>query len=523
MAHAWPVWPDSSGLFSDLPLARSTAITGVAINSSGPCTPPGKQGSDTFYPAWADDGLLYTPWTDGGLSARQTVGGGRAICAPSDLCASSCGPCGAGPNGTTTGAHGEPNNGSFVQQGWAIASGATESTMTFIRGGVFNGSSALPWQGRYPSASLVYKGVWYMGTYALAELWGNRQFPCKNWCVMGPFVGFRHSSDHGANWVEPRRQMASDFASYSAASNLFGEAGPQCLGQINNTVPRVTDACNDFMNPHDCSPYTCVGTWRGKVKMGAPHVVDLGRELAHARAADPDGKPRAYLIGHGATLEHQPHSWMQGSQVYLARTRGEPSVAVMTHGEHWEFYAGRRPGGDVRWATSVADAVPILSWENKTGATTLTYVPALRRFIMCVGTPAVRSGVGAMAGDFDTYLLESERITGPYRMITYLRSFGPQAYFVNLVSRLLSEEVETDTDGQRFVEGSMSYSANFGDLNHSTWPNPSNTTTADGGYRWTLLRVRLLLAAKAKSGERLTHAITSQPARRIELTGRFDL
>ena len=222
------------------------------------------------------------------------------------------------------------------------------------------------------------------------------------------------------------------------------------------------------------------------------------------------GPPRAYLIGHGASLEHQPHSWMQGSQVYLARTRAEPSVAVMARGEHWEFFAGHDHSvgnasriGRPRWVAEVADAEPIFTWENKTGATTMTYVPALRRFVMCVGTPTVRSGVGAMADDFDTYILESERITGPFRMVTYLQGFGNQAYFVNLVSRFLREVIETDDSatggGQRFLEAVLSYSANFGNLRHPHWPNPSNTTSDAGGYRWELLRVRLLLTTRAEA------------------------
>jgi hypothetical protein len=255
------------------------------------------------------------------------------------------------------------------------------------------------------------------------------------------------------------------------------------------------------MNAHDCSPYACVGQWRGKVKMGAPHIVDLGRELEHARHADSDGVTRAYLTGHGATLEHQPHSWMQGSHVYLARTRGEPSIEAMADRAFWEFFAGHRADGSPRWAASVDEASPILTWENKTGATTMTYVPALRRFVMCVGTPKVRSGVGAMADDFDTYLLESEHITGPFRLISYLKSFGPQAYFVNLVSRFfLSARVETDAGGERFVEGSLSYSANFGDQHH-VGPGPSNTTSPAGGYRWELLKVRLMLAGRRAKAE----------------------
>ena len=106
-------------------------------------------------------------------------------------------------------------------------------------------SDTAPYQGRYPCGSLFYEGTWYYGTYSLQ----NPSFPpnplpdCGNWCVQGPFCGFRQSTDKGASWHEPRLKMASD------RDNLFGESA------MNNS----------------------------KVKFGAPHVVDFGQELARAQ------------------------------------------------------------------------------------------------------------------------------------------------------------------------------------------------------------------------------------------------
>ncbi len=75
--------------------------------------------------------------------------------------------------------------------------------------------------------------------------------------MQGPFVGFRHSIDKGVSWVEPRIEMAKDFDTYKAADNIFAEKGPVCEdGQISG-APQ----------------YSCNGTWKGKVKFGAPHVV----------------------------------------------------------------------------------------------------------------------------------------------------------------------------------------------------------------------------------------------------------
>jgi hypothetical protein len=75
---------------------------------------------------------------------------------------------------------------------------------------------------------------------------------------------------------------------YSASDNLFGELGPICQGEI---VPSRAGSP---------SKYTCSGLWKGKVKFGAPHVVDLGQELEHS----PDGVKRAYMVGHGADKEY---------------------------------------------------------------------------------------------------------------------------------------------------------------------------------------------------------------------------
>ena len=48
--------------------------------------------------------------------------------------------------------------------------------------------------------------------------------------------------------------------------------GPVCHG----TIAKVFIGHSKY--PYD---YTCNGTWKGKVKMGTPHVVDLGHELEH--------------------------------------------------------------------------------------------------------------------------------------------------------------------------------------------------------------------------------------------------
>jgi hypothetical protein len=43
----------------------------------------------------------------------------------------------------------------------------------------------------------------------------------------------------------------------------------------------------------------------------------------------------------------------------------------------------------------------------------------------------------------NTYILESNEITGPWKLVTYLKDFGEQAYFVNIPSKFISLDGRT--------------------------------------------------------------------------------
>jgi hypothetical protein len=100
---------------------------------------------------------------------------------------------------------------------------------------------------------------------------------------------------------------------------------------------------------------------------------------------------------------------------------------------------------------------------------------------MCVtdGWPGVE--------DMNSYLLEADAITGPYRLITFMTKFGRQGYFLTFPSKFIS------TDGR---SAWLSYSANF----HKSYFG--NRTVADpvgSRYAWTLQEIKLLDAAGAAS------------------------
>jgi len=62
---------------------------------------------------------------------------------------------------------------------------------------------------------------------------------------------------------------------------------------------------------------------------------------------------------------------------------------------------------------------------------------------------------------FDWFLLESDTLTGPFRLVQYLRGFGPQAYFLNIVSKFADTSCSVDEAGNTVYEFWILYSANW--------------------------------------------------------------
>ena len=229
-----------------------------------------------------------------------------------------------------------------------------------------------------------------------------------------------------------------------------------------------------------------------KVKFGAPHVVDFGRELEHS----PDGK--MYICGHGASLPQAHQSWMQGDEVYLARVT--PTVEAINDVAQWEFFGGKVGqwnGTDDLWVKgNVRQAKPILTWHAHTGVTTMTWVPALKKFITCISTP---SFTPYTTKQFDTYFLESDSMTGPFKLVHYMREFGPEAYFVNIPSSFMDRTPKLTVGAGPSASVTafnafLSYSANFAFA--------GNSTPAGSGYHWVLQQFRFALGGRYAGGSR---------------------
>ena len=81
-------------------------------------------------------------------------------------------------------------------------------------------------------------------------------------------------------------------------------------------------------------------------------------------------------------------------------------------------------------------------------------------------------------------MLESDDITGPWPLIEFMKSFGPQAYLANFVSKFSAQNANTT---ERTFESMMMYSANYDPHTHT--PNPPNS-----GYHMNLQQSRFDLS-----------------------------
>ena len=187
--------------------------------------------------------------------------------------------------------------------------------------------------------------------------------------MLGPFIGFRTSHTRGETWTQE---------------------------------PALTPTNSIFKEETNGG---------GVIRVGAPHFVDFGKDMQHS----PDG--RAYMVAHGGVPSclHCPAGWIVGSAVYLMRTRSAPSPETINDADSWEFYSGNTSLGD-SWTPNVNESKPLFEWANHTGVTTITYSARLKRYLMCVST----SKQYVQEQLFDSYIMESAALTGPWRLIDYM-------------------------------------------------------------------------------------------------------
>jgi len=341
------IWPSQPP--SDIPFKQSEELVGILFTG----VHSDYRVADTWYPSWASDGNLYSPWTDGQTDGVGSSSGGREA---------------------TT--------------GQAVMVGNDPLNLRIKALGLTKGDP-YPYEGRYPCGSLVHNGVWYYGTYCLGPS-GSVEYDGMtwNWPVLGPIPGFRTSTNYGKTWTD---------TPHTPAKPLFPEPAR-------------------FMGP---------------VKIGSPKFVDFGKNMEHS----PDGK--AYLVAYGAE-ENDPKpryanlSWISGDQVYLARV--VPTIQNINDESKYEYFSGHDTRGNPIWSYDFEDIEPLLDWNNNMGCVTITYNAPLKKYLMCVtdGWPTV--------GKMNSYILEADMLTGPWRLVVYMREFGEQGYFLNFPSKFISED-----------------------------------------------------------------------------------
>lgn len=336
--------------FRDSPFIPGLSFTGRHRNYTN---------ADTWYPSWAEDDNLYSPWTDGYI-----------------LKTDSCEPFDQSHPGYPCNSLDFMGRKAATAQARIIGDDPLDLTVENLSPRIE--ASPAPYQGRYPSASLVHNGVWYYGTYCV-DSDGDPVLP--DWVTLGPLVGFRWSIDYGKSWVE---------TPHTPEKSLFSE--------------------NPALAP---------------VKMGTPHFVDFGRNMMHS----PDGK--AYLVGHGSVRPDAANTWIRGDQVYLARV--SPAIETINDPTAYEFFGGYNEEKKAVWTHDFTKIRPLLEWEGHMGCVTITYNAPLQRYLMCVTS-------GLQRGRYDSMILEAHDITGEWRMVQYLPQFGPMAYFLNFPSRFISPD-----------------------------------------------------------------------------------
>jgi len=94
----------------------------------------------------------------------------------------------------------------------------------------------------------------------------------------------------------------------------------------------------------------------------------------------------------------------------------------------------------------IADSQPILRWPGRVGHATITWVQKLSGYLLCI------TDGGDTISTYNSAILESDSVTGPWKMVTWMERFGEQAYFLNIPTKFLHE------DGRG---GWLSLSANF--------------------------------------------------------------
>jgi len=231
----------------------------------------------------------------------------------------------------------------------------------------------------YPCVSLIVDSTFYIGTYNAF----NHE---------GYFNGFRYSKDwnHFTANTEPNWKNLYWTNSIDEDGNFFNETG--------------------------------------KAKFRTVHAVNFAE---NNKAKD----GRIYLSAHGYSSGNGQNNWDKGDAIYLCRTHATTDSIIQS--ESYEFFAGCANNGTPIWAKKVENAKPILDWPNHLGSEGITYFPKLNKYILV--TCRLMENEDNLPHNV-TIFWEADDITGPYKIVHYMKNWGAQTYFPNITSQFINED-----------------------------------------------------------------------------------
>lgn len=296
--------------------------------------------ADTWYLQSANDGNLYSPWTDGEMEGFSTNSNIRSN---------------AVGQAKVTGT--DPVNLKFQNLGRMWAGGTNY----------------------YPCVSLIVDEVFYIGTYNAF----NHE---------GYFNGFRYSE----NWDHYTANTEPDWK--------------------NQYWTNAIDPDGNFFNE------------TGKAKFRTVHAVNFARNNKAK-----DGK--IYLSAHGFSSGNGQNNWDKGDAIYLCRTDATPEG--ITKAENYEFFAGHGQNDQPIWVSGVENAKPIVDWPNHLGSESITYFPKMDKYILM--TCRLKEEEDNLPYNL-TIFWEADQITGPYKIVHYMRDWGAQTYFPNITPQFINDD-----------------------------------------------------------------------------------
>ena len=320
----------------DCPYERSKDITKVMFTGRY----ANYTAADTWYLQSANDGNLYSCWTDGEMDGFSTNSNIRSNAV-----------------GQAKIIGWDPLNLKFENLGRMWAGGTNY----------------------YPCVSLIVDGTFYIGTYNAF----NHE---------GYFNGFRYSK----NW-----------------NHFTANTEPNWKNQY---WTNAIDLDGNFFNE------------TGKAKFRTAHAVNFAK---NNKAQD----GRIYLSAHGYSSGNGKNNWDKGDAIYLCRTHATPED--ITQAESYEFFAGHAKNGKPIWMKGGANAKPIVDWPNHLGSESITYFPKMDKYILI--TCRLMEEEENLPYNV-TIFWEADAITGPYKIVHYMKDWGAQTYFPNIPSQFINDD-----------------------------------------------------------------------------------